>query len=105
MVKYECVDLKKVNAITIRDHYPLPFTKHVLKRVGGHEAYSFLDKFSKYNQVSINSKDQHEIAFATTWGVFAYRRMPFGLTHIPAMFQRLMSTTFKAYLLYGWKYF
>ena len=75
MVKYECVDLKKVNAATVRDHYPLPFTEHVLERVAGHEAYSFLDGFSGYNQVSIDPKDQHKTAFATTWGVFAYRKV------------------------------
>ena len=52
-----CLDLKKVNAATVRDHYPLPFTEHVLERVVGHEAYSFLDGFSGYNQVSIDPKD------------------------------------------------
>ena len=93
-----CVDLKKVNAATVRDHYPLPFTEHVLERVAGHEAYSFLDGFSGYNQVSIDPKDQHKTAFATTWGVLAYRKMPFGLTNAPATFQRLMSTAFKEYL-------
>ena len=42
-----CINLKKVNATTVRDHYPLPFTKHVLERVAGHEAYSFLNGFSR----------------------------------------------------------
>ena len=65
-----CVDLKKVNAATVRDHYSLSLTKHVLERVVGHEAYSFLDGFSRYNQVSIDPKDQHKTAFTTTWGVF-----------------------------------
>ena len=70
-----CFDLKKVNAATVWDHYPLPFTKHMLGRVACHEAYNFLDGFFGYNQVSINPKDQHKIAFATTWGVFAYHKM------------------------------
>ena len=52
-----CVNLKKVNAATIRDHYPLPITDHVLKRVAGAKAYSFLDGFCGYNQVSIALKD------------------------------------------------
>ena len=54
-----CVNLKKVNAATIRDHYPLPIIDHVLERVAGAEAYSFLDGFSGYNQLSIAPKDQH----------------------------------------------
>ena len=51
-----------------------------------------------YNQVSIDLKDQHKIAFVTTWEVFAYQKMSFGLTNTPATFQRLMSTTFTDYL-------
>ena len=44
-----CVNLKKLNAATIRDHYPLPITDHVLERVAGAQAYSFLDGFLGYN--------------------------------------------------------
>ncbi|MCO5592031.1 hypothetical protein L7F22_046025 [Adiantum nelumboides] len=93
-----CVNLKKVNAATIRDKYPLPITDHVIERVAGREAYSFLDGFSRYNQLAIKAKDQHKTAFATEWGIFAYRVMPFGLTNAPATFQRLMSHAFKKYL-------
>ncbi|MCO5596510.1 hypothetical protein L7F22_050573 [Adiantum nelumboides] len=67
-----CVNLKKVNAATIRDHYPLPITDHVLERVAGPKAYSFLDGFSRYNQLSIVPEDKHKIAFATERGTFAY---------------------------------
>src|SRR5271156_1480600 len=93
-----CVKLKKVNAATIRDNYPLSIIDHVIERVAGKEAYSFLDRFSGYNQVSIDPKDQHKTAFATEWGIFAYRVMPFGLMNAPATFQRLMSHAFKEYL-------
>ena len=93
-----CVNLKKVNAATIRDNYPLPITNHVIERVAGKEAYSFLDGFSGYNQVSIKPEDQHKTSFATEWGIFAYRVMPFGLTNAPATFQRLMSYAFKEYI-------
>ena len=86
-----CVNLKKVNAATIRDHYPLPITDHVLEQVAGKQAYSFLDGFSHYNQVSIKQEDQHKMDFATKWGIYTYRVMPFGLTNAPATFQRLMS--------------
>lgn len=93
-----CVNLKQVNASTIRDNYPLPITDHVIERVAGKEAYSFLDGFSGYNQVSIDPKDQHKIAFATEWRIFAYCIMPFGLTNAPATFQRLMVHAFKNHL-------
>ena len=93
-----CVNLKQVNAVTIRDNYPLPITDHVIERVAGKAAYSFLDGFSGYNQLSIALEDQHKTAFATEWGIYAYRVMPFGLTNAPATFQRLMSHAFKQYL-------
>ena len=81
-----CVNLKKVNAMTIRDHYPLPITEHVLERVAGKQAYSFLGGFSGYNQVSIKQEDQHKTAFATEWGIYTYCVMPFGLTTALATF-------------------
>ncbi|MCO5581697.1 hypothetical protein L7F22_035586 [Adiantum nelumboides] len=68
-----CVNLKKVNAATIKDNYPLPITDHVIERVVGREAYSFLDGFSGYNQLAIKPEDQHKTAFATEWGIFAFR--------------------------------
>ncbi|MCO5572921.1 hypothetical protein L7F22_037746 [Adiantum nelumboides] len=92
------VNLKKGNAATIRDNYPLPITEHVLERVAGKEAYSFLDGFLGYNQLLIDPKDQHKTAFAIEWGNFAYKIMPFGLTNALATFQRLMSHAFKEYL-------
>ncbi|MCO5554904.1 hypothetical protein L7F22_008442 [Adiantum nelumboides] len=93
-----CVNLKKVNAATIRDNYPLPITDHVIETVAGAEAYSFLDGFSGYNQVSIDIRDQHKTAFATEWGTFAYRVMPPGLTNAPSTFRRLMCHIFKEFL-------
>ncbi|MCO5596794.1 hypothetical protein L7F22_050864 [Adiantum nelumboides] len=86
-----CVNLKKVNATTIGDNYPLSITDHVIEQVAGREAYSFLDGFSGYNQLAIKPEDQHKTAFATEWGIFAYRVMPFGITNAPATFQRFTS--------------
>ncbi|MCO5561848.1 hypothetical protein L7F22_015472 [Adiantum nelumboides] len=85
-----CVDLKKVNAATIKNNYPLPITDHVIEQVAGREAYSFLNGFSGYNQLA-KLEDQHKMAFATEWSIFAYRVMPVGLTSALATFQRLMS--------------
>ena len=93
-----CINLKKVNATTIRHHYPLPIIDHVIERVTGVEAYSFLDGLSGYNQISIDPKDQHKTAFASKQGTFAYKVMPFGLTNAPATFQRLMCHIFREFL-------
>lgn len=45
----ECVNLKMMNVATIRDSYPLLIIEHVLERMVGKEAYSFLDDFLGYN--------------------------------------------------------
>ena len=92
-----CVNLKKVNATTIRDHYPLPITDHVLERVAEKQAYSFLDRFSSYNQLA-KPEDQHKTAFATEWGIFAFRVMPFGLRNAPTTFQRVLTQDFCDFL-------
>ncbi|MCO5569648.1 hypothetical protein L7F22_023364 [Adiantum nelumboides] len=93
-----CIDLKKINAATRRDHYPLPYSEHVLERVAGKEAYSFLDGYSGYNQITIALEDQAKTAFITELCVFTFRVMAFGLTNAPATFQRLINTAFKEYL-------
>ncbi|MCO5576707.1 hypothetical protein L7F22_030522 [Adiantum nelumboides] len=93
-----CMDLKKVNVAIRRDHYPLPYLQHVLERVAGKEAYSFLDGYSGYNQITIALEDQAKTAFITNFGVFAFQVMAFGLTNAPATFQRLINTAFKEYL-------
>jgi hypothetical protein len=60
----------------------------------GHEALSFMDGFSSYNQIQIHPADQYKTAFITPWGTFAYRVMPFGLKNAGATFQRAMTYIF-----------
>lgn len=74
-----CQDFRKLNEATKKDHYPIPFTDMVLDTVAGCEIYSFLDGYSRYNQIWIRQEDQLKTTLTTEWGVFAFRRMPFGL--------------------------
>ena len=92
------INLKKANATTIRDNFPLPISNHLIERVAGAKAYNFLDGFSGYNQISIDPKDQHKIAFALEQGTSTYKLMPFGLTNAPATFQRPMCHIFREFL-------
>jgi hypothetical protein len=48
-----CVDFKKLNITTRKDPYPLPFTNEVLNTIARHDAYSFLDGYSRYHQIFI----------------------------------------------------
>ena len=63
-----CVDYRKLNAATVTDAFPLPFTDGVLDAKAGHEVYSFLVGFSGYNQIRMHPEDQEKTAFVTEWG-------------------------------------
>ena len=74
-----CIDYRKLNAGTRKDHFPLPFVDQMLERVVGHEFYCFLDGYSGYNQIKIALEDQEKTTFTYPFGTFAFRKMPFGL--------------------------
>ena len=63
-----CQDFRKLNASTKKDYFPILFTDIILDHVSGHECYSFLDRFSGYNQVFIRPEDQLKTTFTTEWG-------------------------------------
>ncbi|MCO5552309.1 hypothetical protein L7F22_005820 [Adiantum nelumboides] len=67
-----CVDYLKLNAHTIKDPFPLPFTDMMLDEIAGHEMYSFMDGYSGYNQLKIAPKDREKTTFITEWGAFMY---------------------------------
>nr|GEY04200.1 DNA-directed DNA polymerase [Tanacetum cinerariifolium] len=89
-----CIGYRKLNAATRKDHFHLPFMDQMLERPAGNEFYCFLDGFSGYFQISVNSPDHEKTTFTCPYGTFAYRRMPFGLCNAPGTFQRCMMVIF-----------
>nr|GEU65917.1 reverse transcriptase domain-containing protein [Tanacetum cinerariifolium] len=83
-----CIDYRKLNDATRKDHFPLPFMDQMLERHAGIEFYCFLDGFSGYFQILIDPQVQEKTTFTCPYRTFAYRRMPFGLCNAPGTFQR-----------------
>ena len=85
-----CIDYRKLNIVTRKDHFPLPFSDQVLERVSGHPFYCFLDGYSEYFQIEIVVENQEKTTFTCPFGTYTYRRMSFGLYNAPTTFQRCM---------------
>ncbi|GJU00049.1 reverse transcriptase domain-containing protein [Tanacetum coccineum] len=66
-----CIDYRKLNEATRKDHFPLPFMDQMLERLAGNEYYCFLDGFSGYFQIPIDPKDQEKTTFTCPYGTFA----------------------------------
>lgn len=85
-----CVDFRKLNAITIKDKYPMPLIEDQIDKLGGNCYFTTLDLASSYYQVPVAKGSIEKTAFVTPDGHYEFLRMPFGLTNAPAVFQRLM---------------
>jgi hypothetical protein len=89
-----CTDFFDLNHPCPKENFPTPFIDQIINDCAGHEALSFMDGFSSYNQIQIHPTNQYKTAFTTPWATFAYRVMPFGLKNVGAMFQRAMNYIF-----------
>jgi len=81
-----CVDYRKLNQATRKDHFSLPFMDQMLERLAGKTYYCFLDDYSSYNQITVDPQDLKKTTFTCPFGIFAYRKMSFRLCNAPATF-------------------
>jgi hypothetical protein len=89
-----CIDYRKINKATKKDHFPLPFIDEMLERLAKHSFSCFLDSYSGYHQIPIHPDDKDKTTFTCPYGTYAYRRMSFGLCNAPTSFQHCMMSIF-----------
>ena len=93
-----CVDYRTLNAITVKNRYPIPLIRETLDRLCRAKYYTKLDIISAFNRLRIAKGDEWKTAFRTRYGLFEYLVMPFGLTNGPASFQHYINDALRDYL-------
>jgi hypothetical protein len=88
------VDYWPLNAVTIKNKYPLPRIDILFDQLAGAQVFSKIDLRSSYHQIKICDEDIPKMAFSMRYGLYEYLVMSFGLTNAPGHFMYLMNSVF-----------
>ena len=90
-----CVNYRCLNAVTQVDANPMPRIDDLIDLVGQAHYISALDLTNRHWQIPVREQDQLKTAFTTPFGLYQFKRMPFGLRGAPATFLRVMDQVLK----------
>jgi transposase InsO family protein len=93
-----CIDYRRLNAMTIKNRYPLPNIGELRDRLAHAEIFTALDLRGAYNLIRMKEGEEWKTAFRTRYGHFEYLVMPFGLTNAPATCQELVNNVLREHL-------
>jgi len=93
-----CINYQKLNKTTCKDHFSLPFVDQMLQRLAKNLYFCHLDGYFGFFQIPIHPNDQEKATFTCPYGMYAYRRMSFGLCNAPTTFQRCMLAIFSDFI-------
>ena len=83
--------LRQLNKAVSRERFVIPTYEEVLGRIYGAHVFSVLDAKHGFWQVPLTEESQKLTTFITPFGRFCFRRLPFGITSAPEIYQRIMS--------------
>jgi hypothetical protein len=89
-----CVDYRPLNAVTIKNKYPLPHIDILFDQLAGAQVFSKIHLCSGYHQIKICAEDISKTAFTIRYGLFEYLVMSFGLMNVLTHFMYLMNSVF-----------
>jgi hypothetical protein len=89
-----CVDYRPLNAVTIKNKYPLPCIDILFDQLVGAQVFSKIDLCSDYHQIKIRAEDISKTTFTMRYGLYEYLVMSFGFTNAPTHFVYLMNSVF-----------
>lgn len=93
-----CIDYRGLNAITVKNHYPLPLMNTAFESLQEARLFTKLDLRNAYHLVRIRQGDEWKTAFNTPLGHYEYMVMPFGLSNAPAVFQGMINDVLRDYI-------
>jgi hypothetical protein len=93
-----CVDFQSLNAVTIKNKYPLPQIDLLFDQLAGAQVFFKIDLHSGYHQIKIRAKDISKMTFSMRYSLYEYLVMSFGLTNALTYFMYLMNSVFMAEL-------
>ena len=89
-----CVDLRKLNKCVMRERFIMPTIDEMLPKLAGAKMFSKLDAHSGFYQIPLDKESHKLTTFITPMGRYCFRRLPFGISSAPEIFQRTMSDLF-----------